>query len=131
MTPEQQRIAIAEACGWSKKTCTLHNKAWHTPKGVCTNIANYTVLPCYLNDLNTMHEAEKLLSQKQRFLFLANLSKICGFDREFRFFEGTRATNDFANFCWALSHATAVQRAEAFRITFGIWKTPERKSDLS
>jgi hypothetical protein len=50
VTPEQQRIAIAEACGW--KTGYRDPEAWHP-------------LPDYLNDLNAMHDAEKTLTYAQ------------------------------------------------------------------
>lgn len=43
MTPEAQRIAIAEACGWQ-----LLGGMWHHPIG--------GFIPDYLNDLNAMHE---------------------------------------------------------------------------
>jgi len=46
VTPEAQRIAIAEACGW--KTGYRDPEAWHP-------------LPDYLNDLNAMHDAEQVL----------------------------------------------------------------------
>ena len=50
MNPEQQRIAIAEACGW--KTGYRDPEAWHP-------------LPDFLHDLNAMHEAEKVLTSEQ------------------------------------------------------------------
>ena len=50
MNPEQQRIAIAEACGW--KTGYRDPEAWHP-------------LPDFLHDLNAMHEAEKVLTNEQ------------------------------------------------------------------
>jgi hypothetical protein len=43
MKPEQQRVAIAEACGWKVQINTLPN---------------------YLHDLNAMHEAEELFYAK-------------------------------------------------------------------
>ena len=56
MTPEQQRVAIAEACGWLK----VHG---HSVAGI----------PDYLNDLNAMHEAEKTLTDKAHEEFRLNL----------------------------------------------------------
>lgn len=44
MNPEQQRIAIAKACGWKFQINTLPN---------------------YLHDLNAMHEAEEKLDCNQ------------------------------------------------------------------
>jgi len=48
MKPEQQRIAIAEACGW----------------GVFANTRSTDLLD-YCNDLNAMHEAEISLTADQ------------------------------------------------------------------
>jgi len=50
MNKEEQRIAIAEACGW--KTGYRDPEAWHP-------------LPDYLNDLNAMHDAENSLTTSQ------------------------------------------------------------------
>ena len=50
MSQEEQRIAIAEACGW--KTGYRDPEAWHP-------------LPDYLTDLNAMHEAENSLTTAQ------------------------------------------------------------------
>jgi hypothetical protein len=58
MTPEEQRIAIAEACGW--KTGYRDPEAWHP-------------LPDYLNDLNAMHEAKKTLNLHQQTDYVRNL----------------------------------------------------------
>ena len=60
MTPEQQRIAIAEACGW--KTGYRDPEAWHP-------------LPDYLNDLNAMHEAEGILTNEQIEVYCSFLQK--------------------------------------------------------
>jgi hypothetical protein len=48
MTPEQQRIAIAEACGW-------------TDTQIIDGKYGQTDVPDYLHDLNAMHDAEKVL----------------------------------------------------------------------
>ncbi len=48
MTPEAQRIAIAEACGW-------------TDTQIIDGKYGQTDVPDYLNDLNAMHEAEQVL----------------------------------------------------------------------
>jgi hypothetical protein len=73
VNPEQQRIAIAEACGWTK--IRLHPR-WvsdigsefpptlcgtHPSKGRPEGIPWWGPLPDYLNDLNAMHEAERRL----------------------------------------------------------------------
>jgi hypothetical protein len=57
MTPEQQRIKIAEARGWTEiEPCTCHG---HQSRGYEPTKGAYKKhLPDYLNDLNAMHEAE-------------------------------------------------------------------------
>ncbi len=94
MTPEQQRSAIAEACGW--KTGYRDPEAWHP-------------LPDYLNDLNAMHEAEKVLSRGQ------NYNQSRGFGRY---------KTALAEVCDEQHpiDATAAQRAEAFLRTIGKWQ---------
>lgn len=57
MTPEKQRIAIAEACGWH---------------------VIYDKLPNYLNDLNAIHEAEKTLNNDQLLRYHGMLLNMCG-----------------------------------------------------
>jgi hypothetical protein len=99
MTPEEQRTAIAEACGW--KTGYRDPEAWHP-------------LPDYLNDLNAMHEAEKVLGILERGTYQNILGLACGGIRE----------DDGGHFVSHREsiHATAAQRAEAFLRTIGKWK---------
>ena len=86
MTPEQQRIAIAEACGEDNDSIYRD------------------LIPDYLNDLNAMHEAEKIMNNNDWWKFVEHLTNICG--------GGT-----------ALGiSATASQRAEAFLRTIGKWE---------
>ena len=87
MSEEQQRIAIAEACGWLK----VHG---HSVAGI----------PDYLNDLNAMHDAEKVLVRLQWVSYLRRLQALCD-----------------ESVSWPI-HATASQRAEAFLRTIGKWK---------
>jgi hypothetical protein len=62
MTDTEKRIAIAEACGW---TCI--NATGLEPVGFDPSIKNRPAVeamqrvPDYFNDLNAMHEAEKIL----------------------------------------------------------------------
>lgn len=60
MNKEEQRIAIAEACGW--KDCH-ESENWAATIGTLheVNGNQYALLADYLNDLNAMHEAEKAL----------------------------------------------------------------------
>lgn len=110
MTPEEQRIAIAEACGWkyveginvsslSHSGATSCADCWVCPK----RGAGYGAYepPNYLNDLNAMHEAEKVLTTAQATTMSQYLHRRLGM-------------------LWGF--ATASQRAEAFLRTMGKWK---------
>jgi len=102
MTSEAQRIAIAEACGW-------HIIEGEPPTGLNKNWthSDFCFIPDYLNDLNAMHEAEKLLKSEQHFTFQVELARVIN------------TTTYPLNF--ALLHATATQRAEAFLRTLNLY----------
>jgi len=112
MTPKQQRIAIAKACGWELKSNGLspmwswqNESLTHRIKWVAhKEMASQGVLPDYLNDLNAMHEAEKMLTNEQWWLFVEFLTEIRG-----------------GGVALCIS-ATAAQRAEAFLKTLNLWK---------
>ena len=116
MTPEQQRIAIAEACGWKLKSNGLSPMwSWqneslnHRIKWVAHKVmASQGVLPNYLNDLNAMHDAEKLLTQWEELVSYHSWLGYCGENN----------TSELHN----CIHATAAQRAEAFLRTIGKWE---------
>lgn len=78
MTPEKQRIAIAEVCGWK-----WTEDGWHDTvrKRAVKMIAGHN-LPDYLNDLNAMHEAVmfKWDNPKFRVMYSAVLAKLCHFN---------------------------------------------------
>jgi len=101
MKPEEQRIAIAEACGW--KPSNPRGKWCHPVNWSMAKNGSYEVwvgrdkLPNYLHDLNAMHEAEKILTYEQKYEYA----------RQFIDFE--------------LIFATASQRAEAFLRTLNLW----------
>jgi len=104
MNPEQQRIAIAEACGWKPDKRGL---GWLSPHGY------YASEPDYLHDLNAMHEAEKVLTKANWGGYAAELYRI------------TDAHNHgiSPNHHWlAVAFSTAAQRAEAFLRTIGKWE---------
>jgi hypothetical protein len=111
MKPEAQRIAIAEACGWSAHDVRNNEKYWfvHASRPR-TCIAKFE-LPDYLNDLNAMHEAEKALSDEQGSLYRHILSLNS---------DGPRAT--YLTVERAMCHATAQERAKAFLRTLNLWK---------
>lgn len=112
MNPEQQRIAIAEACGWKLKSNGLSPMwSWqnenlnHRIKWVAHKVmASQGVLPDYLNDLNAMHEVEKTLTDKAHEEFRLNLYDVIGDDSRL------------------IVSSTAAQRAEAFLLTIGKWE---------
>lgn len=112
MTPEQQRIAIAEACGWTDisdwKAGGINGKH---PTEPWTE-----VIPDYLHDLNAMHEAEKLLYGNPNLPKKYTQQIKNAIRREAGV---TKAQMDF-DVCIT---ATASQRAEAFLRTIGKWKT--------
>jgi hypothetical protein len=99
MTPEAQRIAIAEACGWKPHA---DGRGYH--QGEHSIWKSSKPLPDYLTDLNAMHEAEKYFKDDEaawhgyKFWLLGNI-------------EPHRHE----------IHATAAQRAEAFLRTLGKW----------
>ena len=98
MTPEQQRIAIAEACGWY-----FMDDSWHYPNG-----ANAITTPDYLNDLNAMHEAVKSLPQNLKPRYFACLCAVVS---------GAISLNGYSE----ATEAIAAQRAEAFLKTLNLW----------
>lgn len=129
MTPEAQRIAIAEACGW---TNICLQPLWvsdiedefppvlcgtHPSKGRLEGIPKrFGPLPDYLNDLNAMHEAEKILTEVQFGDYYIEHLKMARGESQY--------TIDRSMVC-----ATAAQRAEAFLRTIGKWTTNETNHD--
>lgn len=130
MTNEQKIIAIAEACGWiwARRKGQFDDR-WifnsaTKPKfkhGICWSLGEITgdfehcerpengvgrgwgeKIPDYLNDLNAMHEAEKVLTMTQLSDYTYHLAEIIG-----------------SEWNWHLIKATASQRADAFLITIG------------
>lgn len=104
MTPQAQRIAIAEVCGWK---CSKFG--WWSHPTLPDNGGSMHDCPDYLNDLNAMHQAEKVLrsglKDEQWSAYTCNVNTAVG----------TRGI-------WkAICHATAAQRAEAFLRTLNLW----------
>ena len=118
MTPEAQRIAIAEACGWTKCHATGGFPCGIHPVSPNNSDGFQIPLPDYLNDLNAMHEAEKVLkwtdddTEDERERYWVLLVSICDPKDE-----------SGANSRWLCAHATAAQRAEAFLRTLNLWTT--------
>lgn len=114
MSPEAQRIAIAEACGWAK--CRLAIKGagggMRTPTAYGFPPERNYEAPCpdYCRDLNAMHEAEDHLDDcpengdaSEWAIYRSELRSVC-----------EREEID-------IIHSTAAQRAEAFLRTIGKW----------
>jgi hypothetical protein len=131
MTPEKQRIAIAEACGWtdvrrpiddSYHTIGTETLEWLMGRvaGVKLGERVHKPLPDYLNDLNAMHEAEKTLTDRQWFHEIKDSQEgeICYWTCLWHITACDSKTNGSGR----LRHsATAAQRAEAFLRTIGKW----------
>jgi len=104
MTPEAQRIAIAEACGYTHVRIV---KCIEGPPDHC--IGHHPTqphsIPDYLNDLNAMHEVEKAFGncEIEWHKYAAILLRCIEPHRH-------------------AIHATAAQRAEAFLRTIGKWE---------
>lgn len=125
MTEEQQRIAIAEACGWKWIQINFEAESGliGTDSPHSGNIpyqgTNYPsnrhlptygkAIPDYLNDLNAMHEAEKILTEVQFGDYYIEHLKMARGESQY--------TIDRSMVC-----ATAAQRAEAFLKTIGKWE---------
>ena len=118
MNPEQQRIAIAEACGWKnadhpdvmqlKQGWTMPEKWCMDPKGVLRFDHDR---PNCLNDLNAMHDAEKVLDPKGKDgSYEYWLRTVCHIPER----ESAKGRYFY--------RATAAQRAEAFLRTIGKWE---------
>ena len=113
MTPEQQRIKIAEACG-----LTLTDAWGHT-----TNGKTWEPLPNYLSDLNACHEMEKTLDNKANIM-----DEEDGFCTERdRYMDTLQSITDarptHQDDCeWAFLTATPAQRCQAFLRTLGLWE---------
>jgi tRNA A37 N6-isopentenylltransferase MiaA len=99
MKPEQQRLAIAEACGWKRQepdSCFFDDPT--------ESFQVYVVdLPDYTDDLNAMHEAEEIIK-----IIEGGWGAYCGYLVK-------------GDSWFEVVHATAAQRAEAFLRTIGKW----------
>lgn len=98
MTKEEQRIAIAEKCGWRQCKCGCNQ--WFSPHEDVNNSCRNLPLPNYPEDLNAMHEAESHLTAYEAYKYNLILGAIEAF----------------------AVHATAQRKSEAFCRT--LW--PER-----
>ena len=120
MTPDKQRTAIAEACGYSavsfddRQHVDIDGRSilmWTQWMGEKHGVR--IQVPAYVNDLNAMHEAEKVLTPETRPEYLCQL-----FDAATQGFCGLYPADEN----YLTHHATAAQRAEAFLRTLGKWE---------
>ena len=103
MKPEEQRVAIAKACGEDNDSIYRD------------------LIPDYLNDLNAMHEAEKFILSTDMYIQYVNyLFRSVGLNRTY--YMGATPEVFPADRQFAVFHATASQRAEAFLRTIGKWE---------
>ena len=111
MTSDHQRIAIAEACGWT----VTHWKVNPFDVIARKDGTEYQLkhLPDYLNDLNAINDAEKVLTYDQQIDYSRQVGKLVG-----SHLPASRA----AWIDFGLIKATAAQRAEAFLRTIGKWE---------
>ncbi len=107
MSPEAQRTAIATHMGWRREGATeTYMGIWTHPDGTPMGF-----LPDYINSLDAMHEAEKVLTDGQRQSFAASLCP-----------HPMSRIGSFALDRFYAIHATAAQRAEAFLRAIGKWE---------
>ncbi len=108
MTSEEQRIAIAEACG-----LIATDAGWcrHDAKsGITQDFIVYSddsELPDYLNDLNACHDMEKVLNAPDWIRYHGRLRGIVM----------NAGSSQAQEIC-----ATAAQRCEAFLRCLNLWK---------
>jgi len=110
MKAHDQIIAIGQVCGWTKCRLTVLGAGGPerkpSPHGIPPG-RNYEVpLPDYLNDLNAMNSAEKVLTDLDKY-----------FDELGWVVYRAGSTRIFS--------ASAAQRAEAFLKTLNLW-VPEK-----
>jgi len=105
MSDEQINAAIAEACGWMPDL----------DHGICWNEHGNPIITYqnYCNDLNAMHEAEKII-KKAKPEYAALLIELVSIDAKSGIY--------YAYGSFPHVTATARQRAEAFLRTLGLWE---------
>ena len=109
MSPEKQRIAIAEACGW-----TSIDSAFVGYWPGAEDPMDYDTVPDYLNDLNAVHEAIRTLTEGQLVKFTKTLAML------------VRRAHEERAWTWSnemlVASATAAEWSEAFLVALGKWE---------
>ena len=109
MTNEQINISIAETCGWNSIREQDYDHGYSGDDvrqmwvGLNPDSDEFEQIPDYCNDLNAIHEVEKILSDQQASAYITTLCLEVQPEPK-------------------LYHATAAQRAEAFLRTLGKWE---------
>ena len=103
MSDQEINIAIAEVCGWRLIFKTKIRQYGRPPWKIdgCRER-----IPDYCNDLNAIHEAEKMLTEEQCVFVRAHLHE-------------RLEDHPASRYLW---HATARERAKAFLRVIGKWK---------
>jgi len=101
MTDERINQRIAEACGWTQ--VNAEHRSGRAPNA---EYVGSEFISNYCNDLNAMHEAEKVMTKAQWEDFVQHLAN-----------DWSSVSDAWKDVC----HATARQRAEAFLRTLGKW----------
>lgn len=117
MTDNEINVAIAEACGWKFHCGDSEDKLNHVKRCSWSHPQGWKLgpLPDYCHDLNAMHEAEKVLNEKQQVWYMQKLTQV-------RYKDGVGGM--IGCMMDKIVFATARQRAEAFCAVFG-----KRKED--
>lgn len=123
MTEQEINIAIAEVCGW--KDIRPSDKLVMVPIGSNPDPnEGYEAIPSYTTDLNAMHEAEVMLTDKQQNHYAWLL--VQAVDNHMSWKPEEFVTLDIWEISltevWFACNTTALQRAEAFLRTLGKWK---------
>ena len=120
MNQEKQRVAIAEACGWT------HEEAQRGFKTAKLNVDGKDYdrisdnLPDYLNDLNAMHNAEAQCEMHYDQKWIETIVMV-----SHDVFRRDADRTDGWDWVSMVSRLSAAQRAEAFLRTIGKWEEEE------
>lgn len=120
MNKENQRIAIAKACGWTNITSdfygTVPNADELDSQGALENLYQ---IPDYLNDLNVIHGAEKVLTKSE---YSSPLGTAAFEDDSFAGWLHRIMVRRAEAPNFRIYSASAAQRAEAFLRTLNLWE---------
>ncbi len=123
MTPEKQRVAIAEACGW---TSYPHEpKKCFNPDGLS---CYWSDAPDFLNDLNACAQFEATLTEREGFDYVWILAQLCN-PNEFAEDQSIRSRSSCDSWLEEPIHeafktacAKPAMRCEAFLRVKGLWE---------